>query len=291
MLYERSYMKSEPYRLKTCTDIVLFVLIATFLVQAIFELFSLGYGYHKLFALNWTQLENGYLWQLITYGFLHDGPLHLIFNLLGIHFVGRALEAIIGFEKYLKLILTSLLSGAIMWMVVSEHNNGLIGFSAAVIAILTLYCLKRPHTKVNLLLFFIVPISIRPQFILIGLLVLELYGLLFTELNTNGGIAHSAHLGGMIAAFITHLISRDSSKLKIQFPKFIFSKQVKEPRFTQTPNSANKGKFKYKVNLAETKNLQHQVDEILDKINEKGFGALDEKEKNILEKAKGILKK
>ncbi len=284
-------MKSEPYRLKTCTDIVLFFLIASFLVQAIFELFSLGYGYHKIFALNWTYLANGYFWQVITYGFLHDGPLHLIFNLIGIHFVGRALEAIIGFERYLKLMLTGLLSGAIMWMVFSEHNNGLIGFSAAVLAIFTLYCLTRPHTKVNLLLFFIIPVSIRPQIILISLLVLELYGFLFSEPNTSGGIAHSAHLGGMLAAFVLHLVSGDSSKLKIQFPKIRFSKGAQEPRFSKAPNSANKGNFKYKVNMTETKNLQQQVDEILDKINERGFGALDQNEKNILEKAKGILKK
>jgi len=284
-------MKSEPYRLKTCTDILLFVLIASFLVQAIFELFSLGYGYHKLFALNWTYLANGYFWQMTTYGFLHDGPLHLIFNLIGIHFVGRALEAIIGVVRYLKLMFAGLLSGAIMWVAFSEHNNGLIGFSAAVLAILTLYCLKRPHTKVNLLLFFIIPISIRPQFILIGLLVLELYGFLFSELKNHGGIAHSAHLGGMLAAFVLHLFSGDSSKLKIQFPKIRFSRGVQEPRISQAPLSATKGTFKYKVNLTETKNLQQQVDEILDKINERGFGALDQKEKNILEKAKGILKK
>ena len=284
-------MKSEPYRLKTCTDIVLFALVASFLIQAIFELFSSGYLYHKLFALNWTHLANGYFWQAITYGFLHDGPLHLIFNLLGIHFVGRALEAIIGFRRYLKLMLTGLLSGAILWMVFSEQNNGLIGFSAAVLAILTLYCLKRPHTKVNLLLFFIIPISIRPQVILIGLLVLELYGFLFSELNSNGGIAHSAHLGGMLAAIISHLVSEDSSKLKIRFPKFIFSRKVQGPKFSQSPRSSNRGKIKYKVNLTDSRNLQQQVDEILDKINERGFGALDENEKNILEKAKGILKK
>jgi membrane associated rhomboid family serine protease len=284
-------MKSEPYRLKTCTDIVLFALIVSFFVQAIFELFSLGFGYHKLFALNWTQLVNGYFWQVITYGLLHDGPLHLIFNLLGVHFAGRALEEIIGFERYLKLMLSGLFAGAVMWMAFSDHDNGLIGFSAAVLAILTLYCLKRPHTKVNLLLFFIIPISIRPQVILIGLLVLELYGFLFSELNTSGGIAHSAHLGGMLAAILLHLFSGDSSKLKIQFPKFIFSRGVRVPKSSQTPFSANKTRFKYKVNLTETKNLQQQVDKILDKINEKGFGALDQNEKNILEKAKGILKK
>jgi len=284
-------MRSGPYRLKTCTDIVLITLITSFLIQAIFELFSLGYGYNRLFALNWVHFASGYYWQALTYGLLHDGPLHLIFNLLGVHFVGRALEEIIGIERFLKLILAGLLSGAVSWMVFSENNNGLIGFSAAVLAIVTFYCLKRPHTKVNLLLFFIIPISIRPQIILIGLLVIELYGFVFSELNTDGGIAHSAHLGGMFAAMIAHLIWSDSSRFNIQFPKFTFSRERRYPKAPSKPKDTPKSNFKYKVNFTETKNLQQQVDEILDKINERGFGALDEKEKSILEKAKGILKK
>ncbi len=291
MLYERTYMRSGPYRLKTCTDIILMILISSFLIQAIFELFSLGAPYNGLFALNWIHFASGYYWQALTYGFLHDGPLHLIFNLLGVHFVGRALEAIIGFERYLKLILSGLLSGAISWMIFSESNNGLIGFSAAVLAIVTLYCLKRPYTKVNLLLFFVIPISIRPQIILIGLLVIELYGFVFSELNMNGGIAHSAHLGGMFAAMMSHLIWSDTSKFNIQLPKFIFSREKRHTEASSRQKNTPVSNFKYKVNFSETKNLQQQVDEILDKINEQGFGALDEKEKSILEKAKGILKK
>ena len=80
------------------------------------------------------------------------------------------------------------------------------------------------------------------------------------------------------------------------FSKFRFyHKEVKSSSFGKKPSflftKTKAGKPSYSVDLSDHQNLQAEVDRILDKINEKGFGALSQKEKNTLDKAKGLLNK
>ena len=67
------------------------VLILGFIVQSVVELFSGSTHVKEILSLSHGGLKEGFIWQIVTYGLLHDGPLHLIFNLLGIHFIGRSL--------------------------------------------------------------------------------------------------------------------------------------------------------------------------------------------------------
>ena len=98
----------------------------------------------------------------------------------------------------------------------------------------------------------------------------------------------SAHLGGMLSgAFVFRYLL--SGK---EFPKFVFvnprskksSGVSKLFRKKQSVKNAS-----YAVDFSDQQDLQEEVDRILDKINENGFGALTQEEKNILEKAKGLL--
>ena len=235
----------------------------------------------------------GFVWQFLTYGILHDGPLHLIFNMLGIHFIGRSLELIVGSTRYLSLLLISLIVGGLMWVVFNPQSASLIGFSASVLGVMSLYCLNRPKEKINLLLFFILPVSIKPKYILYGILAIEAYGFIFMELKTGSSIAHSAHLGGIITGYSFYIFQPENRTLGFllsKIPKFTFkgpkSKTVRNPIKFGT-----KAKGNYTVNLNSDNSLQEEIDKILDKINSEGFGALNQGEKNLLEKAKNFLKK
>jgi hypothetical protein len=126
-----------------------------------------------------------------------------------------------------------------------------------------------------------------------GLLGLELFGFVFWELRDNSqGANFSAHLGGMLAgAFVFWFLT--SGKL---FPSFVFSTKtpkpinpIKKPSFFT--NKSGSSKPAYSVDFSNQHSLQAEVDRILDKINEKGFGALTQAEKNTLDKAKGLLNK
>ena len=116
------------------------------------------------FSLSIDSLSNGYLWTLISYAFLHDSPLHLIGNLLGLHFIGRNVEILIGSQNFSWLCVLSAIAGGIIWI---PFNNqpliidgrmiypALLGASAIVMACLTYFCLLRPNQEISILLFLI----------------------------------------------------------------------------------------------------------------------------------------
>ena len=286
-------MRNRSFRIRSMTDITLMVLIVCFIIQSVIELFTGSLLVKELLSLSHNGLKNGFIWQLVTYGFLHDGPLHLIFNLLGIHFIGRSLESMVGQKLFLTSIVISLFLGGLMWLSFNPKTVNLIGFSSSVLGVVTLYCLIKPEDKINLLLFFILPVSIKPKFILYGLIAIEAYGFLFVELKLGSPIAHSAHLGGIITGYLIYFLEIKKS--------FLSDLLTKPPRFTmqvstnskgsKSPKFATKQKNKYTVNFDSHQSIQQEVDRILDKINSDGFGALNQREKSILEKAKNFLKK
>ena len=286
-------MRNKSLRIRSMTDITLIVLIVCFIVQSIIELFIGSLHVKELLSLSHNGLRDGFIWQFVTYGFLHDGPLHLIFNLLGIHFIGRSLESMVGQNLFLTSILTSLFMGGLMWLSFNSQTVNLIGFSSSVLGVVTLFCLIKPEDKINLLLFFILPVSIKPKFILYGLIAIEAYGFLFVELKLGSPIAHSAHLGGIITGYLIYFLEIKKSFLSdllAKLPKFT-TQVSSNKKGSKSPKFATKPKHKYTVIFDTHQGIQQEVDRILDKINSEGFGALNQREKSILEKAKNLLKK
>ena len=66
-------------------------------------------------------------------------------------------------------------------------------------AILTLFCLLYPERPITLLIFFIIPVTVKPKWVFWGSLVISIGGILLYELPGHSHVAHSAHLGGMFA--------------------------------------------------------------------------------------------
>ena len=114
-------------------------------------------------------------------------------------------------------------------------------------------------------------------------LFIDLYGFFFSELNNSGSIAHSAHLGGLMGGALVFFYLQSGRV----FPKFVLISKTKiESKFS----FKSKGlKSEYKVNFSTTDEIQTEVDRILDKINDSGFGSLTKEEKLTLEKSKGLL--
>ena len=154
------------------------------------------------------------------------------------------------------------------------------------------------------------PVTLKPKIILYAVLGYELYFLIFEELaatnydqrvtNMKVAIAHSAHLGGIAAGYIFYLLH----KRGFQFPTFKLrtrnSKMSKsnaqsatpEPRIPNAKSQAqNHTPSDFKVNISGSDNMQNEIDRILDKINDKGFGSLTHDEKLLLDKAKSFLNK
>ena len=269
---------------------LLVLLIASFVLQTIVK--AVGDIDANVTFFSWTAFTpdgflSGKLWTLVTYACLHEGPWHLVLNLLAIFFMGRALEDDLGPKMMTWLTLAAAASGALLWFVFNIDGGGLVGASAIAMAFVTTFCLRRPEQPITLLLFFVIPCTLKPKWILWSLLGIETYGFLFSELNGSSGVAHSAHLGGMLAGlfFFGYVRSGGISSGKrplLQKPSWL--KVSKQSGKLGAPAG-------YSVNLDDREMVEQEVDRILDKINEKGFGSLNEDEKRTLDKAKSLLGK
>ena len=269
---------------------LLVLLIASFVLQTIVK--AVGGIDANVTFFSWTAFTpdgflSGKLWTLVSYACLHEGPWHLVLNLLAIFFMGRALEDDLGPKMMTWLTLAGASSGALLWFVFNIDGSGLVGASAIAMAFVTTFCLRRPEQPITLLLFFVIPCTLKPKWILWSLLGIETYGFLFSGLNGSSGVAHSAHLGGMLAGlfFFGYVRSGGTSSSKrprLQKPSWLkVSKQSRKPGVPAG----------YSVNLDDREMVEQEVDRILDKINENGFGSLTEDEKRTLDKAKSLLGK
>ena len=148
-------------------------------------------------ALALWPLESGmfYPWQVLTYGFLHGDFSHLFFNMFAVWMFGTQLERTWGSNRFAIYYTTCVVGAAIIQILVQQFEGGIyptIGASGGVFGLLLAYGAMWPRNKI-FLLFFPVPIEAR-WFVLI-------YGaieLLFGVTKTMPGIAHFAHLGGML---------------------------------------------------------------------------------------------
>lgn len=272
---------------KSVVEILIAVLIFCFLVNSIISVFSTtinNFIFENLY-FSTKAISSFLLWTPFTYSFFHDGPFHLIFNLLGLYFIGRSVESDIGKTNFIYLLSIGSAIGALFWLSFNNSGQFLLGSSSMVMACLSIFCLKQPDNPITLLLFFVLPCKIKPRWILIGVLSIEVYGFLLKEISSSSDIAHSAHLGGLLAGALVFYFLRQGKN----FPSFVFD--IPKSKFaSRKSGSPIVDNSDFKINFSSTSELQKEVDRILDKINDSGFGSLTSKEKITLDKAKSLLR-
>jgi membrane associated rhomboid family serine protease len=139
-------------------------------------------------------------WQVVTYSFLHGGVLHLLFNMLGLVTFGSALERTAGPVRVLVLYFVSVLSAAAAQLVVPPLFGAApapaIGASGGIFGLLLAYAILFPRSRVLLL---IPPIPMPAWVFAVLYTIVELY---LGVTGTQAGVAHFAHLGGMVGAAV-----------------------------------------------------------------------------------------
>jgi membrane associated rhomboid family serine protease len=133
-------------------------------------------------------------WTVITYMFLHAGPAHLLFNMLGLFFFGPRLESRLGPRPFLFLYLVSGLGGA-AFSLVFARNAAVVGASGAVYGVLLAFAMYWPRAQ---MIVFPIPTPIEARFVIGAYLVLSVVQGVSGAAN---GIAHFAHLGGAAFGF------------------------------------------------------------------------------------------
>jgi membrane associated rhomboid family serine protease len=138
-------------------------------------------------------------WQVLTYAFLHGGFAHLFFNMLGIWMFGSELERLWGQKRFIQMLLAGALAAAMVQLVFSMvigSGAPTVGASGALFGLLLCYGVLFPNRTI-MPLFPPIPMKARTFVIVFGALALVL-----GVMDTNGGVAHFAHLGGMAGAWL-----------------------------------------------------------------------------------------
>lgn len=294
MLSDRPYMRDPQYQPSVLKPLywLLGSMVGVFIVQTLVINWFQSPSFQMLFSLSDYGVNRGFVWTFLTYGFLHSTsggiPFHLILNCLGLFFIGRIVLPILGKERFFTLFGISVFLGGLLWFAVNHWkglNIPLVGASGGVMGLLVAFAMQMPNHPIQLLLFLILPINITPRNLVRIVLIFELAGFLLSELAPFGnglGIAHSAHLGGMLGGwvFTKFILNKDFS---------VGSTDIKPPKWFTSKKTTKAKTGRFRINFTNRNELQKEVDRILDKINTQGFGSLSEEERNTLDKAKDLL--
>ncbi len=138
-------------------------------------------------------------WQIGTYAFIHGSFNHLFFNMLGLWMFGAELEQLWGRKRFMVFYGSSVLAAALTQLVVNAvigSGAPTVGASGGLFGLLLAFAMIFPNRII--LLFFVIPMKAKYLVLLYG--ILELYQ---GATVMNSGVAHFAHLGGMLGGLLT----------------------------------------------------------------------------------------
>ncbi|MCX7866287.1 MAG: rhomboid family intramembrane serine protease [Limisphaera sp.] len=289
MLEDRDYMRSASYG-RTGWPVAVWLIVANavaFLVQNILYRVFPGFPTDPVLALSLEGLSRGYVWQLITFQFMHGGLLHLLLNAFVIYVFGRALEEELGWRRFLTLYFVGGFAGGLLQVLAAAisprwFGGAVMGASAGAFALMSAFAMLHPERPLTLLLFFVLPLTLKAKYLLLISALLALFGILFP----GDSIAHAAHLGGMLAGVIYARWGLDWSwpRLRIRFQSRS-SKPRSTPRLMTSPRAAAP-EPRLPDDLPPDEFLSREVDPILDKISAHGIQSLTPRERKILEAAR-----
>jgi membrane associated rhomboid family serine protease len=299
MIEDRYYMRQSSFdSRRSATMLVLIANVVAFLVECV----RYGYPPHflngDLLALSWAGLKHGYIWQLLTFQFLHAGLLHIIVNCWAIYAFGREVEIAVGAKRFLVLYLASgtigglfqAFAGSLAEVFPASHWAGsfagpTVGASAGALGLVAAFATLFPERPLTLLLFFIIPVTMRAKFLLLFSGLFSLFGILFP--GSTGLVADGAHLGGMLTGIF---FVRYAIHWNFHWPNLRRGRgQPRRPLVrVSSASSARWGRAKSATDaeLPAAEFLSREVDPILDKISAHGIQSLTERERRILEAAR-----
>lgn len=284
-IYDRDYERDRSYEeggmgfdlggRRTLTTNIVFVMFGVYLVQLLTASDQQGEGWFtRTFSLDGQVfLKPWELYQLLTYGFLHDVEdiKHILFNMFGFWMFGRPVEERLGRSEYLKFFLASIVFAGLCWVIAEWIANGaflplqLLGASGGVTAIVILFAFSFPRQQVAL--FGVVPM---PAWLMAVLFVgLDLLGAVGR--TQDASVAYTAHLGG--AAFAA-LYFNSGIRFDRWLPAEDWLKRLRPGPKLRVVNPEN-----------DDDSTDRQVDEILAKIQAHGQESLTRQERKVLERA------
>ncbi|MGD0411843.1 MAG: rhomboid family intramembrane serine protease [Verrucomicrobiota bacterium] len=268
------------------TTILLASLVACYVIQKLLEKQLGPDRVDELFALSMKGLRAGRYYQLITFQFMHVGFWHIVGNMFGLYFFGRAMEEALGGKGMLWLYLLSGTVGGLVQVALglafdSFANATVLGASAGVFGLIAAFATSEPNYPITLLVFFVLPVTLLAKWLLLAEAVVAVGGLFMA-----GGTAHGAHLGGMLTgiAFIkwgSWLESAGGS-----WGAGTRRRPSRQPMRAAVLKAVRRPARKSAEELPPAEFISREVDPILEKISAHGIHSLTDREREILEAAR-----
>ncbi|TMM31398.1 rhomboid family intramembrane serine protease [Polaribacter aestuariivivens] len=277
-----SFIDTIKYKYKTGSiiDKLIYINIAVFAISLLITVISGLYKVNQNFLMDWFSLDdnvNEFLskpWSIISYGFLHAGFIHLIFNMITLYFMGNFFIQYFTQKQALQFYILGTLFGGLFFILsqnyfplFEDESYSLVGASAGISAIILGITTYMPNYQVKIPLIGYVKLW-HLTAIWLGLDIVGLIG-------PNAGGSFS-HLGGSLFGFL--YVNNASNKKIDFFGNFSKYFQKKEKPLKTVYKSAKKTTEKSK----KTSYNQEQIDTILDKISKSGYDTLTKSEKEFL---------
>jgi membrane associated rhomboid family serine protease len=297
MLADRDYMREDDNGTGlSWTVMLLIALVAVFAAEAIAEAY-MGLSLKQYGTLSKSVWQKGWVWQLVTFQFLHGSFPHLFFNGLGLWMFGRPIEAAFGGRRMLGLWIAGGLFGGLLQLGISaafplQFSSDVVGASAGLMTFLAIFCRLEPDARILLAL--VVPVPARFLFYFsVGV------ALFYTVVPSRDGVAHAAHLGGLLFGWFWvqagyHRGEGLWERLSEGWQRWNQQRQTRralagsvqgrilKPSFrsdsAQAPNPAKE--------LSDAEFIAREVDPILEKIARDGIASLNAAERQTLEAAR-----
>ena len=254
---------------------LIYINVGIFVVTLLISVFSGLYRSEGNFLTTWFSLDSELdvwftkPWSILTYGFLHGGFLHLLFNMIALHYIGNLFIDYFTQKQLLTFYLLGTLFGGLLYMLSYNYfplfegsNSILVGSSAGVSAIFMGIAAYIPNFEFKLPLVGFVKLWVFAA-IWVAFDVLGLVG-------ANAG-GHFAHLGGSLFGFL-YVSNASNKELNLFDGFFNLFKSKKKPLRTvyKAPKKSEKS------------DNQKKIDSILDKISKSGYDSLTTAEKEFL---------
>ena len=301
-------MNNMPTMTKNLLVINVLAFLATYVLQ------RSGIDLNALLGLHFFKASNFHVYQFLTYMFLHGGFTHILFNMFALWMFGSVIERVWGPKKFLFYYIVCGVGAGIMQEMVQYGNyvlQGLaayeyvnmggaqismdsyinmwttIGASGAVYGILLAFGMIFPNERLFIIPF---PFPIKAKWLIVGYIAIEL----FSALSGPGdGVAHMAHLGGMLFGFLLIRYWQrhpdSSQRFGRSYGQEFFDnmkrkyedRQRRQHHADMHAEQSRRRETDEEYNQRQRQN-QEEIDAILDKIRKSGYDSLTKEEKQKL---------
>ena len=296
------------------------LIINTICYLAYIVLSGRGVNLNGIFGLHYIQASEFYLYQLVSYMFMHASFMHLFFNMFALWMFGSVIERTFGQKKFLTFYLVcglgaalcqELSQAAMVYSLIAGQGgtltdflhlsplnraalNGMttVGASGCIYGVLLAFGMTFPEERMFI---FPLPIPIKAKWFVCGYIAIELFMALSQQ---SDGVAHVAHLGGMLFGYLLIKAWRkrsssfngwDGYEVKDEAQTILgrirrwlhLERKDNDDLNYGKRNTTAKNQQDWDYN-ARNKKQEDEIDKILDKIRRSGYQSLTEEEKRKL---------